>query len=86
MEEQTVENYLSRCRVIDKLQSTGEWGNSKIRRLVYAIFGTEDEWDDFIFKCSNEEIDQILIAQGFNLDELKAKFEQRLAEIRFKYH
>lgn len=81
----TLEEYLERARVIDKLQQRGLWRSSKVRRLVCAIFGTDEEVEEFIANCSPEEIRAVLESQGVDVADLRERTLKRLSEIRAKF-
>ena len=81
-EEITLEQYLARSRVIDKLIKNGLWQHEKTRRLICAIYGTEEQCDDFLLHCSNEDIETILIDEGMDIIEFRARTEKMLAELR----
>lgn len=81
----TLEDYLLRQRIIRGLISRGIWGSSKVRRLINAIYGTEALCDKFLMNASSEDIDTILVDEGFDLEEMRKKFEIRMSEIRSKF-
>lgn len=76
----TVDDYLSRQKVISKLLSTGEWQNLKVRRLIYAIFGNDEQHLNFLHKCSQDEIHEILIANGFDLEALNDRLHTAITK------
>lgn len=78
----TIDDYLLRQRVVDNLLMRGLWDSNNVRRLVYSVLGTEAECDKFLMNASSEDIDRVLVSQGFDLDELKQKIEQSIASFR----
>lgn len=80
----TLEEYLARRGVIDDLIASGLWNSPKVRRLILAIYGSEEECDEFIMNCSKEDIDTILITDGFDLDALQSKFRDAMDAIHAK--
>jgi hypothetical protein len=79
----TIEEYLYRDEIIKHYTKIG--AGPKTIRLLKAIFGTDDECDDFIFRATKDEIDIILIKEGFDLEELDRKLKKGIEEIKLKF-
>ena len=84
MESNTIENvqdYLLREKVINCLMSRQCYSQS-IRNLIYSIYGTDEEAEDFIFTCSSDDINTILRANGINIEEMNERFMKRIKELK----
>ena len=53
-----------------------------MQRLLCAIYGTEEECDEFLLNASPEEIETILVDAGVDLVELQKKLDTMMARIR----
>lgn len=80
-----LEQYLERVRIIRFLENRGDYRNLGVRRFINAIFGTEEECEKFLMECSREDIQAILVEEGFDLDKLHERFEEEMGRIKARY-
>ena len=74
----TLEGILERDRMIDLCISRDLWGSARVRRLIYALYGTEEEHSAWLEKAPQGEVHAVLRANGIDPDTLAAKLDERL--------
>lgn len=77
-----IKRYLERLKVVNKLIETGEWKSEKVRKLVNAVFGSEKSCERFLMRATQEELDQILEAEGIDPKEVVKRLAERIANIQ----
>ena len=77
-----IKRYLERLKVVNKLIETGEWKSEKGRKLGNAVVGSGKSCERFLAKATQEELDQILEAEGIDPEEVVKRLTERIANIQ----